>query len=204
MTTDIPGVDIEVLRRWMDGRGLGDGTLDDVGLIAGGTQNVLLRFTRSGRTYVLRRPPVHKRANSDETMRREARVLAAIAGTPVPHPGLIAAEPGGTALALSERLHIHPSTTTGLLDRLERKGLVQRERRPEDRRAYSVRATEAGIAALAVPGPTIEEVLGEFLFTHPRVDPLGLRQSLDQLTGALLQAAANPARPLPEGDGDHV
>ncbi len=93
MTTDIPGVDIEVLRRWMDGRGLGDGTLDDVGLIAGGTQNVLLRFTRSGRTYVLRRPPVHKRANSDETMRREARVLAAIAGTPVPHPGLIAAEP---------------------------------------------------------------------------------------------------------------
>ncbi|HNC98936.1 MAG TPA: MarR family transcriptional regulator [Myxococcota bacterium] len=117
---------------------------------------------------------------------------------------LIAAEPGGTALALSERLHIHPSTTTGLLDRLERKGLVQRERRPEDRRAYSVRATEAGIAALAVPGPTIEEVLGDFLFTHPRVDPLGLRQSLDQLTGALLQAAANPARPLPDGDGDHV
>ena len=54
---------------------------------------MLLRFTRAGRTFVLRRPPVHKRANSDETMRREARVLAALAGSDVPHPGLIAAEP---------------------------------------------------------------------------------------------------------------
>ncbi|MEZ5220490.1 MAG: phosphotransferase family protein [Ilumatobacteraceae bacterium] len=95
MTTplDVPGVDLDVLRAWMDARHLGDGDLTGLELIAGGTQNVLLRFTRADRTYVLRRPPVHKRANSDETMRREARVLAAIADTPVPHPGLIAAEP---------------------------------------------------------------------------------------------------------------
>ena len=89
---EIPGVDLVVLTRWMDARGLGDGPLLEPTLIAGGTQNVLLRFERSGRTYVLRRPPVHKRANSDETMRREARALAALAGTAVPHPGLIAAE----------------------------------------------------------------------------------------------------------------
>jgi aminoglycoside phosphotransferase (APT) family kinase protein len=36
---------------------------------------------------VLRHPPPHKRANSDETMRREARVLAALAGTTCPTPG---------------------------------------------------------------------------------------------------------------------
>lgn len=90
---EIPGVDLDVLSRWMDQRGLGEGPLHAPTLIAGGTQNVLLRFERAGREYVLRRPPVHKRANSDETMRREARVLAAIAGTAVPHPGLIAAEP---------------------------------------------------------------------------------------------------------------
>lgn len=40
---------------------------------------------------MLRHPPPHKRDNSDETMRREARVLAALAGTDVPHPRLIAA-----------------------------------------------------------------------------------------------------------------
>ncbi len=76
----------------MDLRSLGRGPLIDAELIAGGTQNVLLRFRRGDRTYVLRRPPLHKRANSDGTMRREARVLAALAGSAVPHPGLIAAE----------------------------------------------------------------------------------------------------------------
>jgi len=82
----------------MDGEGLGAGPLEDVETIAGGTQNILLRFRRDGREYVFRRPPPFKRANSDETMRREARVLAALAGSDVPHPGLIAAEPDESVL----------------------------------------------------------------------------------------------------------
>lgn len=85
------GVDMAAVAAWMDGQGLGSGPLEDAVLLAGGTQNILLKFNRSGRSYVLRRPPPHLRANSNETMRREARVLAAIAGTDVPHPGLIAA-----------------------------------------------------------------------------------------------------------------
>jgi len=99
-------VDLERVASWMDERGLGSGPITDVELIAGGTQNVLLRFRRGDREFVLRRPPQHKRANSDETMRREARVLAALAGTDVPHPALIAAEPGldviGAAFYLME------------------------------------------------------------------------------------------------------
>ena len=75
----------------MDGQGLGSGPLERAERLSGGTQNILLRFTRAGRDYVLRRPPPVLRANSNETMRREARVLAALAGTAVPHPGLIAA-----------------------------------------------------------------------------------------------------------------
>ncbi|MDO9472254.1 MAG: phosphotransferase family protein [Caulobacter sp.] len=85
------GVDLAAVAAWMDGQGLGSGPIGDAVLLAGGTQNILLKFSRSGRSYVLRRPPPHLRANSNETMRREARVLAAIAGTDVPHPGLIAA-----------------------------------------------------------------------------------------------------------------
>ncbi len=81
-------VDLGTLRRWMDERNLGDGDLSDVTALAGGTQNLLLRFERAGRRYVLRRPPEHKRANSDETMRREARILSALAGSEVPHPSL--------------------------------------------------------------------------------------------------------------------
>ena len=83
-------VDMESLTAWMTDRGLGSGPLTGVSTLAGGTQNILLRFTRDGRDYVFRRPPLHPRPNSNETMRREARVLRALAGTPVPHPGLIA------------------------------------------------------------------------------------------------------------------
>ena len=90
---DPPGVDLEALEGWMDDQGLGTGPLEGVHQLSGGTQNVLVRFTRDGRDHVLRRPPLHKRANSDETMRREARVLAALAGSAVPHPGLIASCP---------------------------------------------------------------------------------------------------------------
>ncbi len=84
-------VDLGALAGWMDARGLESGPLLDVAPIAGGTQNVLLRFTRGSRDFVFRRPPPHKRKNSDEAMRREARILAALAGTDVPHPALIAA-----------------------------------------------------------------------------------------------------------------
>ena len=84
-------VDLDKLAQWMDAQSLGSGALLNPALITGGTQNILMRFTRAGRSYVFRRPPPHKRANSDETMRREARVLGALAGSEVPHPGLIAA-----------------------------------------------------------------------------------------------------------------
>ncbi len=86
-------VDLDRLAAWMDAQGLPPGPLEALEPLAGGTQNVLLRFARGGRAYVLRRPPRHLRANSNETMRREARVLGALRGTDVPHPALIAACP---------------------------------------------------------------------------------------------------------------
>ncbi|QNG43797.1 phosphotransferase family protein [Sphingobium yanoikuyae] len=83
-------VDIESLAAWMTDQGLGSGPIDNVTPLAGGTQNILLRLTRDGRDYIFRRPPAHPRPNSNETMRREARLLRAIADTNVPHPALIA------------------------------------------------------------------------------------------------------------------
>ena len=95
----IDGVDLSALEQWMDRQGLGEGPIAEATTLAGGTQNILLRFSRSGRSYVLRRPPPVLRANSNETMRREARVLAALKGSNVPHPELIAACPLATATA---------------------------------------------------------------------------------------------------------
>ncbi|HXC57233.1 MAG TPA: phosphotransferase family protein [Rhizomicrobium sp.] len=82
---------LAALSAWMDGQGLPRGSIENAHLLGGGTQNILLKFDRAGRSFVLRRPPKHLRANSNETMRREARVLAALAGTDVRHPALIAA-----------------------------------------------------------------------------------------------------------------
>ncbi|MDT5291368.1 MAG: hypothetical protein QOF88_6257 [Mycobacterium sp.] len=89
--TQSTGVDLDRLATWMDQQGLPGGPITHVERLTGGTQNILLRFRRGGNDYVLRRPPIHKRAKSDETMRREARVLGALSESRVPHPGLIAA-----------------------------------------------------------------------------------------------------------------
>jgi aminoglycoside phosphotransferase (APT) family kinase protein len=85
------GIDLVLLNEWMNDQSLPPGEIGVVDRLLGGTQNILLRFERGGRHYVFRRPPIHKRANSDETMRREARVLGALKGSNVPHPELIAA-----------------------------------------------------------------------------------------------------------------
>ena len=86
------GLDLEVLADWMDQRALETGPITDVTELTGGTQNLMVRFRRSDREFVLRRQPIHKRDTSDETMRREARVLAALKDSDVPHPSLIASE----------------------------------------------------------------------------------------------------------------
>lgn len=45
---------------------------------------------------------------------------------------------------LSKRMYLHPSTITGLMDRLEKKGYVARNRDQVDRRVISVQLTPKG------------------------------------------------------------
>ena len=84
-------VDFAALGAWMDREGLPGGPLENAEMLAGGTQNVLVRFSRGGRTYVLRRPPPHPRPRSNDVLRREIAVLSALSATDLPHPRLIAA-----------------------------------------------------------------------------------------------------------------
>ncbi|SFR89266.1 phosphotransferase family protein [Sphingomonas jatrophae] len=84
-------IDVAMLEQWLDASEIGTGPVGDVRPLAGGSQNIILRFRRGDEDFVLRRPPAHPRPESNETMRREARVLAALRGTDVPHPELIAA-----------------------------------------------------------------------------------------------------------------
>ena len=105
MTSALPNpgdlIDVRALEAWISSKELGSEPLVALELLAGGTQNVLLRFQRNGRRYVLRRPPPHPRRESNETMRREARLLAALAETDVPHPRLIGACGDDTTLGVA-------------------------------------------------------------------------------------------------------
>src|SRR6266478_996072 len=94
----IAGVNWDSLTDWMDREQIGSGPIEVADSLGGGSQNILVRFTRGDRNYVLRRPPLHLRDNSNETMRREARLLKSLAGTKVPHPRLIAACSGEAVL----------------------------------------------------------------------------------------------------------
>lgn len=80
-------VDVARLGTWLDDNvpALGSGPLE-VKIIHGGTSNVVLSLDRGGKPMVLRRPPAVPPPGSEKTVLREARVLAALNGTPVPHP----------------------------------------------------------------------------------------------------------------------
>ena len=82
-------LDIARLNDWIAGQDLpGDGPVTSVVKLQGGSQNNIFRLRRGDAEMVLRRPPRHLRDNSNDTMLREARVLGALSGTPVPHPEL--------------------------------------------------------------------------------------------------------------------
>jgi len=83
-------VDLEVLARWMDEVGLPGGAIEGPRRLGGGSQNLLLWFSRGGRDYVLRRGPRNLRANSNRVIAREMRVLTALDATDVPHPRVVA------------------------------------------------------------------------------------------------------------------
>ncbi|CAN7468782.1 phosphotransferase family protein [Phenylobacterium sp. LjRoot219] len=81
-------VDVPRLAEWLDVHvpQLGSGPLA-AELIHGGFSNVVISLDRGGpETMVLRRPPTVPPPGSERTVLREARVLAALDGTPAPHP----------------------------------------------------------------------------------------------------------------------
>ncbi|WP_261566541.1 phosphotransferase family protein [Frankia gtarii] len=89
---DASTLDAAALEPWFDRVGLGSGPITGLRTLGGGSQNTLIEVVRGGDTLVLRFPPRGSGERGNATMRREARVLSALRGTDVPHPGLLALE----------------------------------------------------------------------------------------------------------------
>ena len=86
-----------------------------------------------------------------------------------------------TATAISREIHVSPSTVVGILDRLEDKGLVRRERGREDRRTVFVSATQAGFELAAQAPSLLQKKLAEGLNALPELEQATITLSLERI-----------------------
>jgi DNA-binding MarR family transcriptional regulator len=98
-------------------------------------------------------------------------------------------------LRLASLLHLHPSTVTGILDRLQQAGLVARVSDPTDARRSRLRLTARGQALNRVDRGTVESAVGAAL---ERLSPATIaagRELLRALSAALDPDGSPRARP---------
>ena len=76
----------------------------------------------------------------------------------------IAAAPDGiTASSVAQNITLSPATVSNVIDRLEQRQLIHRERSTQDRRRVVLSLTELGVARLnAAPRPLQEEFIRKF------------------------------------------
>ena len=96
-------------------------------------------------------------------------------------------EEGCTQTELSRELIMHRSNVTGLIDRLEKRGLVQRQDKDHDRRAYRVNLSAAG-------NKLMRQILPHYHDAAEKVwGNLTVRRAV-QLVAELQQVGANAER----------
>jgi len=88
------------------------------------------------------------------------------------------AEDGLRSAELGRRAGLEPSTMTGLLDRMERDGLLARSPDPEDRRAQRIHLTAAGRRAQKPVSRVVEAALDRMFAGVPDRDLSRLKQTL--------------------------
>jgi MarR family 2-MHQ and catechol resistance regulon transcriptional repressor len=95
---------------------------------------------------------------------------------------------------LGEKTLITKGTLTGVIDRLEQKGLVERARSDDDKRSWRVRLSGAGERAFTDVFPDIT-AQGRKLFAHfSETDFATLERSLSGLRQALAAAPYPPSK----------
>jgi len=113
-----------------------------------------------------------------------------------------------SATGIAKRIHLSPSTLVGILDRLESKGLIQRDRSADDRRLVWVTATDEGRAlATRTPFPlqyALDKALTQ-LAVRERSQTAACMERLVTLMGAgeveptpMLEITAVHKRQMPE------
>ncbi len=98
---------------------------------------------------------------------------------------LVGRFPGIIAGDLSDMLRVHPSTLTGVLERLVRNGLVRRERDPQDKRRSQLWLTPDGEKINRVTVGTVEAAVARVLKDMTPADLRGAKRVLEKLAAEL-------------------
>ena len=124
----------------------------------------------------------------DHGLQRRSKRMAATLGVTGPQRlalRVLGRFPGLSAGDLASVLHLHPSTLTGVLDRLEAKGLVARRADPADRRRAILGLTRAGRRLDVEAAGTIESVVKAALAARSDGEVRGAREVLSTLAARL-------------------
>lgn len=109
----------------------------------------------------------------------------------------ISASPGQRVSELAATLHIHLSTASNLLDKLETRGLVRRERRDADNRVVRLYLSQSGDMLIkSVPGP-MQGQLRRALREIPPPVLTGLIDGVSAVLGLMLDS--RELKPEPTG-----
>jgi DNA-binding MarR family transcriptional regulator len=107
---------------------------------------------------------------------------------------VLALRPGITPGEVAKILHVHPSTLTGVLQRLEKRKLLQRKVDAADARRVHLHATEAGRQVAGHISGTIEEAIRSTLGKMPRARVVAARKFIEELTAVLEATKPTPSR----------
>lgn len=102
-----------------------------------------------------------------------------------------------TTSALAKLIHLSTSTIVGILDRMEQKGWVRRERSTGDRRVVLVDLTTTGEEFLAEAPGLLQDRLAQGLHNLPEQEQLVIAQALEKIV-QLLEMEEHEAAPLLE------
>lgn len=130
-----------------------------------------------------------------------SRQLAAVSHITAPQLMCLRAVIAGgpmTATAISREIHVSPSTVVGILDRLEDKGLIRRERGREDRRIVFVTATEGGRTLAAEAPSPLQKHLADGLNALPELEQATITLALERIV-ALMEQEGHAVEAAGEG-----
>ena len=86
-----------------------------------------------------------------------------------------------TSSELGRKIDLDSATLTGLLDRLEAGGLIERRQNPEDRRSIRIHLTEKGRTTGEKVAQLMDEANAEFLSGFNASEEVALRSLLNRI-----------------------